>query len=134
MSNELIFIITIIVIFGFIRYCFFEGRRWLQASVVVNLILISVFGAKLISVFGVVTNVGNIFYAMVFFATQLLVEHYGKDEGRKAVWIGLSFVVFFVAMGQLTVRYIGVAESAAASRAIDTLFTFTPRVALASIV
>ncbi len=132
MSNELIFLITAVGIFAFIRYCFFQGRRWLQASIVINLLLISVFGAKLIAVFGLVTNVGNIFYAMVFFAGQLLVEHYGKEEGKKSVWLGLAAVIFFVAIGQLTVRYTGIPEAADASAAIATLFKFTPRLALAS--
>jgi uncharacterized integral membrane protein (TIGR00697 family) len=132
MSNELIFIITAIGIFGFIRYCFFQGRRWLQASIVINLILISVFGAKLISIFGIITNVGNIFYAAVFFAGQLLVEHYGKNEGKKSVWLGFASLVLFVIVGQLTVRYAGIPDASGASEAIATLFKFTPRIAAAS--
>ncbi len=132
MNNEIIFVVTAVGIFASIRYCFFQGRRYLQASIVINLILISVFGAKLIDAFGLVTNVGNIFYAMVFFAGQLLVEHYGKKEGRRSIWLGLASILFFVAVGQLTVAYTGVPEGAKASQAIATLFSFTPRLALAS--
>ena len=80
MFNELIFILTVGGVFGFLLLCFLLGRRWLYAAIAINLILIGVFGAKLISLFGHITNVGNIFYVAVFFVGQLLVEHYGKEE------------------------------------------------------
>jgi uncharacterized integral membrane protein (TIGR00697 family) len=133
-SNELIITVTTFITFACIRFCFNQGRRWLQASVVINLILISVFGAKLIHVFGLTTNVGNVFYAMVFFAAQLLVEHFGKEEGRRSVWLGLSAVGFFIFIGQLTVLYAGIPEASAATDAISMLFHFAPRLATASLV
>ena len=133
MSNELIFIITTVGIFGFVLYCFLRGRRWLHAAIVINLIMISVFGAKLVNIFGGVTNVGNIFYVAVFFAGQLLVEHYGIKEGKRSVWLGFFSVLFFVIVGQLTVLYTGIPESDSASRSIETLFKFTPHLALASL-
>ncbi len=133
MTNELLFLVTALAIFAFVRFCFIQGRRWLQASIVINLILITVFGAKLVTIFGAVTNVGNVFYAMVFFATQLIVEHYGKREARRSILLGASSIVFFIAIGQLTVSYEGIAASSAANDAMAALFKFTPRLALASI-
>ncbi len=133
MSNEVIFIITFLIVFGFIRYSFFQGRRWLHASIVINLLLISVFGAKLVSVFGFTTNIGNIFYAAVFFAGQLLVEHFGREEGKRSIWLGFWSVAFFVLMGQLTLHYVPIPEAQQVSDAIATLFSFVPRVAFASL-
>ncbi|MES2023852.1 MAG: queuosine precursor transporter [Patescibacteria group bacterium] len=133
MINELIFVITALLTFGFVFICFNLGKRWLHASIAINLILISVFGAKLVSVFGITTNVGNIFYAAVFLAAHILIEHYGEKEGRKSFWVGLGATVFFVLMGQLTVQFIGSSASATVNQALNTLFTFAPRIFLASI-
>ncbi len=133
MANEIIFIITILWVYSFVLLCFFGGRRWLHAAIAINLLLISIFGAKLISLFGHVSNTGNIFYAAVFFSGQLLVEHFGKEEGKKSIWLGFAAVVFFVMVGQLTTRYAVVPEATGAATALDTLFSFTPRIALASL-
>src|SRR3989344_2687332 len=133
MINEILFVITAIGVFSFVFCCFRLGRRWLYASIVVNLIAISVFGAEVVSIFGKVTNVGNIFYAAVFFAGQLLVEHYGKKEGKKRIWLGFSCVLFLILVGQIVVRYIPVAESIEISQSIKSLFVFAPRIALASL-
>ncbi len=134
MSNELLFIITAVGIFSFVFWCFFLGRRWLHAAIALNLIAISVFGAEVVHVFGGVTNVGNIFYAAVFFAGQLLVEHYGREEGKKSIWLGFVFVLFLIIVGQTMVRYIPISDSENVARAIKALFVFTPRIALASLV
>ena len=131
--NETVFIITALVDLMFVLTCFALGRYWLQASIVVNLILISTFGAKLISVLGLVTNAGNVFYAAVFFAAHLLVEHYGKKEGLKSIWLGFGSLMFFVFIGQLTVRFIGLPQSDVSNQAMATLFQFVPRIATASI-
>ncbi len=133
MVNEALFVITVLGVFAFVFSCFFLGRRWLYAAIVVNLIAISVFGAEVVSIFGQVTNVGNIFYAGVFFAGQLLVEHYGKEEGKKTIWLGFSCVLFLIVVEQIIVRYIPVAQSALISQAIKSLFVFVPRIALASL-
>src|SRR3989344_7568947 len=128
MSNDILFLIMVLVIFPFVFGCFFLGRRWLHAAVVVNLIAISFFGAEVVSIFGKVTNVGNIFYAAVFFAGQLLVEHYGKKEGKKSIWLGFSCVLFLIIVGQIVVRYIPVAESIEISQSIKSLLVFAPRI------
>jgi uncharacterized integral membrane protein (TIGR00697 family) len=133
MWNELVFLITVAGVFGYILLCFVFGRRWLYASIVINLLLIGVFGAKLVSLFGGVTNVGNIFYVAVFFAGQLLVEHYGKSEAKKSVWIGLFAIAFFILMGQLTIAFRPVPESLAAAETLNTLFGFAPQIALGSL-
>lgn len=133
MINELLFLITAILIFCFVFCCFLLGRRWLYAAIAVNLIAISVFGAEVVSIFGKVTNVGNIFYAAVFFAGQLLVEHYGKKEGKRSIWLGFSFVLFFILVAYITIRYTPIESSTNVAQAIKNLFVFTPRIAAASL-
>jgi uncharacterized integral membrane protein (TIGR00697 family) len=65
------------------------GKEWLYTTIIVNLFLVSIFGAKLITIGAFTTNVGNIFYAGVFFATYLLIEHYGVAAARTSIYLGL---------------------------------------------
>lgn len=134
MSNELIFIVSVLVAFSYVWLCFYKGRPWFHSPTILGLILISVFGAKLIHVFGATTNVGNIFYAMVFLAGQLIVEYYGEDEGKKNIWLGLGSVALFVALGQLVISYTGVSQSVGAPDIFAAFFKFIPRVALGSLI
>lgn len=132
--NELLLLSIAILDLGLVLLMHRLGKKWLYSSIVVNLILISVFGAKLISIFGLVTNSGNVFYAAVFFATYLLIEHHGLSSGVNVVWLGVLSTTFFMVMSQFAAFTVGVGETAEINGAIHTLFTLAPRVALASLV
>ncbi len=133
MSNEWIFLISLIVNIAFVTFCARRGKEWLFGSIVVNLIFIGIFGTKLIDVFGFVTNAGNVFYACVFLATHFLIEKYGRHDGLRTVWIGGSFMVFFLVMSQLVTEYIGIPQSQATNSAINALFSYSPRAIVASV-
>ncbi len=133
MTNELIFTIIALLDFPSVLVIARLGRSWLVASIILNVLLISVFGAKLVSIFGFVTNSGNVFYAAVFFATQLLVEHYGKQEGYKSIFVGVLSIIFFILMSQLIILTLGLAQTEAINHAIETLFQAAPRIAFASL-
>ncbi|HEY4522349.1 MAG TPA: hypothetical protein VJH91_01785 [Candidatus Paceibacterota bacterium] len=70
--NETVLIVTALLDLGIVLVAYMLGREWLYVTIVVNLLLISILGAKLVSVFGFSTNSGNVFYAAVFFATVSL--------------------------------------------------------------
>ncbi len=133
MTNELIFTIIAILDFFCILVVARLGKSWLVATVILNILLISVFGAKLISVFGFATNSGNVFYAAVFFATQLLVEHYGREEGYRCIWVGVLSTIFFILMSQLIVLTSGLTASSNVNAAVEVLFATAPRIAFASL-
>lgn len=88
----LVSMLAVLIGFGF-------GAEIVSVAIATNLLLISTFGAKLISIFGFVSNIGNIFYATTFFAVQLLLERYGRREAVRAVWAGVFALVVFVIMG-----------------------------------
>ncbi len=133
MINELIFVTIALLDFTFIVIVSRLGKSWLYVAIVLNIILISIFGAKLVSIAGFTTNSGNIFYAAVFFAVQLLVERFGKEEGYKSIWLGVSSIIFFTIMSQFIVLVLGSPETQAVNRAMETLFHVVPRVAIASL-
>ena len=109
------------------------GSRWLFSTIAVNLILVSVFGSKLITVFGLITNAGNVFYACVFLATYFLLERRDKKNVLQTMWFGVGFVVFFVVMSQFVTHFSSPYPNDAVNDAIQTLFVLSPRIALASI-
>ncbi|OGE32215.1 hypothetical protein A3C59_04225 [Candidatus Daviesbacteria bacterium RIFCSPHIGHO2_02_FULL_36_13] len=133
MTNELIFFMIALIDFTFIQVVFRFGKPYVFAVIILNILLISVFGAKLIEIFGFTTNIGNVFYAAVFFAAQLLVEGYGKKEAYNTIWLGVVSVVFFILMAQFVIFTIGIPETRVVNSAIDDLFQAAPRVAIASI-
>ncbi len=109
------------------------GREWLYGSIVVNLLLVSTLGAKTISVLGLTTNSGNIFYAAAVFATLLLVEMYDVTSARWSVWFGVFSVAFFIIAAQLVISSPSTAANLEVDGALKSLFAFVPRIALASL-
>lgn len=132
MSNELIFFLTTLLDLSFVLLFFRLGRRGLLASVVVNVILVATFGAKLISIFGLVTNVGNVFYSSIFLAVNIMVERFGRKEALKAIWSGFAALFVFMLMGQFVVASQGLENTHVVNEAIATLFGFAPRLTFAS--
>jgi queuosine precursor transporter len=108
------------------------GKSWLFSSIVLNLILVSIFGVKLVSVFGWVTNVGNIFYACVFLATYFLVEKYGKEVAIQTVWHGLYYIISFYLASYFIVSLDGLTENDQVNNAIKVIFLASPRIMLGS--
>jgi len=134
MSNELLLAISALCDVAVVFVAAQFGERYLYGTIAANLILVSVFGIKLISVFGFVTNAGNIFYACVFLAAQFLLVHKSKNEVRSTIYFGAIVAIFFIAMEQFVVHLTSANPTDEASRAIQTLFTLTPRIALASVI
>ena len=100
----------------------------------VNIFIITIFGAKLVTVFGLTTNAGNVFYACVFLGTHFFIERYGKQAALNSIWLVVSFTLFFVALTQLAVHYIGNPASDNVNNAVSTLFSFSLRVTAGSII
>lgn len=133
MSNESLFIISALADILFVLFAARRKIDWLFGTIVVNLILIGIFGTKLITVFGLTTNAGNVFYACVFLATHFLLERHGKQVGLKTIWYGVSFIFFFAVMSQFATRFVGISVTDTANNAILTLFSFSLRITFASV-
>jgi uncharacterized integral membrane protein (TIGR00697 family) len=133
MSNELLFILSALADIIFVFFAARRGIEWLFGTIVANLILIGIFGAKLITVFGLVTNAGNVFYACVFLATHFILEQHGKRAGLNTIWYGVGFMFIFSLLSQVATRFTGLLVSDTANTAITDLFSFSIRIAVASI-
>jgi len=69
----------------------------------------------------------------VFLATYLLIEHFGKEAAEEGIWIGFLGISLFIMISQLMVTFTGDPKTQLVNSAIQDLFKFTPRVALASL-
>ena len=115
------------------------GRQGLYASIVISLLLANLQGPKLTEIFGMQTSMGVILYSSICFATDLLSERYGKREATRAVMIGFVVSVIIIVMISISLMYLpatnpetaGLAQSM--HQATATLFTFTPRFVLGSL-
>lgn len=123
MSNEFLFILSVVVNIVFIFIAARKGIEWLLGAISANLILVGIFGAKLITIFGLTTNVGNIFYACVFLATHFIIERYGRKVGQKTIWYGLMFILFFVAMSWFATQLIGISTNKVGDNSMGMSFS-----------
>jgi hypothetical protein len=108
------------------------GRSGLLAMIVFSLIMCNIQVLKTVELFGLTTTLGNILYASIFLATDLLSEHYGKKAAQQGVLLGFSALVLSALYMQTALLFIPAATDFAQPH-LKAVFDFLPRVALASI-
>ncbi|MFC1663092.1 queuosine precursor transporter [Patescibacteria group bacterium] len=133
MSNEWLFILMSLISLTFVLAAFRLGKVWLIGLIAANVILANIFVVKGMYLFGLAATGGNVVYASIFLATDLLAEHYGKKEARRAVMIGFYVALFFLIMSQFISRFMP-ADFDFAQGAFETIFTLTPRIVLGSLI
>lgn len=131
--NELLTLVTAVISTLGIVCCLKLGRSRLYTLILVFLFLVSTVGGKVIPIFGLDANAGNVFYAAAYLATYFLVERYGKRAGIYSVWLGAIGVTFFVILRALAVVLVGSPETATLNAALSSAYVAVPRVALASV-
>jgi uncharacterized integral membrane protein (TIGR00697 family) len=134
MTNELLLVITALVDICFVFIAArINGSKALYGIIALNLILITIFGIKLITVFGLTTNVGNVFYACVFLATHFLLERQDKKKIYRTIGFGVAAVGFFLVLSQLATCFLSTTPGDIVDNSMSSIFTLSPRIALASI-
>jgi len=83
--------------------------------------------------FGLASTGGNILYASIFLATDIVCEHWGKAEANRAVRIGFFVSLFFLVASQFIIKFIP-ADYDFAQGAMQTLFVLTPRIVVGSMI
>ncbi|MGE6629674.1 queuosine precursor transporter [Bacillus sp. NPDC077027] len=134
MFNEGIWILFAIINFIIVLF-FYKGFGkmglfvWIGfATVAANLQVV-----KTVELFGFTATLGNILYGSVFFATDVLNEKYGRQEARKAVWLGFSTLLTLTIVMQEALLF-KPAASDISQASLETIFGFLPRVALGSLI
>ncbi|MFL3051147.1 MAG: queuosine precursor transporter [Candidatus Neomarinimicrobiota bacterium] len=134
MNNELVFLFQTIIGLFFTLVAFKMGKSWLFTYIGVCIVLANIFVTKQITLFGLAATGGNVVYGSVFLATDLLNEHYGKQEAKKAVYIGFSMALFFTLMSQMILLFEASSDDWGASDSMINIFTSTPNIIIASLI
>ncbi|MCG8530296.1 MAG: queuosine precursor transporter [Desulfovibrionales bacterium] len=111
----------------------FFGKIGLFAVIVFNLLVCNIQVLKTLELFGLTTTLGNILYAGVFLATDMLSEFYGKREAQKGVMLGFVTLVLMTVYMQIALHFTPNADDFAQPH-LEAIFGFLPRIAVASMV
>ena len=97
MSNELIFILTVLVYLGsvLVLYKVF-GKNGLFAFAIFGTLLGNIAVCKCVDIFGLSTTAGNVLYASTFLVTDILSEKYGRKDASRAVAYSFTIMVLWM--------------------------------------
>ena len=130
--NNLVFIGEIVCVFGLLALVnkWFK-REGLIAWVGMATILANIITAKNAQVFGLNTAIGTVMFASTFLATDILTECYGKQDAKKAVYIGLFSSALLIIATQISLQYIP-SPIDYAHESMSQLFGMNLRISLSS--
>ncbi len=133
MMNEILLIGSLIFIYGMalLGYKLF-GKTGLYCISAAATILANIEVLIMIKAFGAEQTLGNVLFAVTFLITDILSECEGKKAADKAVYTSFFASIFFLVLSQSWLHYVP-SESDWASPAIQTIFSNTPRMIIASL-
>ena len=133
MMNEILLIGSLIFIYGMalLGYKLF-GKTGLYCISAAATILANIEVLIMIKAFGAEQTLGNVLFAVTFLITDILSECEGKKAADKAVYTSFFSSIFFLVLSQSWLHYVP-SESDWASPAIQTIFSNTPRMIIASL-
>ncbi len=133
MSNELIFITTVLVYLGsvLVLYKVF-GKNGLYAFAIFGTLLGNIAVCKCVDIFGLSTTAGNVLYAATFLVTDILSEKYGRKEASKAVVYSFSIMLLWMLGTQMILLFTPNANDYI-SESLRVVFGLVPRITLASL-
>lgn len=132
--NELLWIITFAIDFSLLLAMYkFMGKVGLFAWIPLATILANIQVLKTVEILGMTATLGNVAYASIFLATDILSENYGKSSAKLAVILGFICMIATSVIMNLTMRFIP-AQGDLAHESISKIFSVMPRVALASLI
>lgn len=116
----------------------FLGRRWgsvAPIAIFVSLVLIAnITAGKIVGFWGRAVPAAVIIYAATFLVTDIITEVWGKNEARKAVWLGFYANLVLVLYVVIVLHWQPMPFAQEYSQQFGQVFGLVPRVVLASMV
>lgn len=123
-------IVTFSIVVGIEKIFKKEGLYvWISIATIMANILV----CKSIEIFGVTASLGNVMFASIFLATDILSEKYDVKDSRKAVILAIVSQIIFIMTTTLAISYIP-SETDLSNDSMKTLFSINTRVSISSIV
>ena len=113
MVNSLLFLAWAVVGLFVLLFVFrYFGKNGLIGLICAMVVLMNIFVQKSVIIFGLGATGGNVLYACIFLATDLISEYYGGREARRAVMIGficsvVSLIAAFVTLNLVPASWDG---------------------------
>jgi len=137
MHNELLWLVMLLANFLLIILAYRLFGKWgLIMWIPISVIVANIQVIQTVKLFGLAATLGNIVYATSFLVTDILSENYGKQEAKKAVWIGFFSLISMTLLMNLALEFIPLAGddfAIVAHDATSTIFSLMPRIAIASL-
>ncbi len=137
MQNELLWLAMLLANFLLITLAYRLFGKWgLIMWIPISVIVANIQVIQTVELFGLVATLGNIVYATSFLVTDILSENYGKEEAKKAVWIGFFSLISMTLLMNLALKFLpleGDEFASVAHEATSTIFSLMPRIAVASL-
>lgn len=137
MQNELLWLAMLLANFLLIILAYRLFGKWgLIMWIPISVIVANIQVIQTVKLFGLAATLGNIVYATSFLVTDILSENYGKQEAKKAVWIGFFSLISMTLLMNLALEFIPLAGddfAFVAHDATSTIFSLMPRIAVASL-
>lgn len=131
--NEILLLISIVITFTCVVMAGkYFGKTGLIVCVSLSTILANVVLPKQITLFGLDVTMGNVLFSSTYLCTDILSEREGIKESKKAVYFGLLSAIGYVLFTQISIVF-KANEFDYAGGALETLFTLSARVTIASI-
>lgn len=102
---------------------------WISIATIMANILV----CKSIDILGLTASLGNVMFASIFLATDILSEKYDVKDSRKAVMLAIVSQIIFILATTLAVSYIP-SKTDVSHESMKTLFSINVRVSISSIV
>ncbi|MGM8216403.1 queuosine precursor transporter [Bacillaceae bacterium W0354] len=133
MFNELLWIGFALINFLLITLIYrIFGKSGLLVWIGMSTVIANIQVLKMVELFGVTATLGNIIYGSIFLATDIINEKFGKQEARKAVWLGFFTLLTMTVLMQIAIRF-EPAETDLVNDSLRTIFDLVPQVALGSL-
>ena len=132
MSNEILWLLVFLLDFSALLLVYkFLGRIGLFAWVAMATVIANIQVIKVIELFGITATLGNVLYASIFLATDILSENYSKRDAGLAVVIGFISMLALPLLMTLSLLF-APGECDFSQEALKTLFGVVPRVVAGS--
>ncbi len=83
----------------------FFGKSGLFVWVAIGTVIANIQVTKTIEIFGITATLGNILFASIYLATDILNDIYGRKTAKRAVWLGFVSVIVMVLLMSISVMF-----------------------------
>ncbi len=132
--NELYILLELLASFGAVLLLYrFFGVAGLFGWIAFVIIIANIQVQKTVMMFGIETTLGNVAYASLFLATDILNENHGSTVSQKSVRFGFAIFVLVNAIIIITLAYTPSVTDQMHST-MQGMFGFFPRLLIASLI